>query len=59
MNCKNKEIKVKGIQNSPMGMTETQLHVLITNDSIGKTLRVDNGTIQFTLPMDDIVKYLI
>lgn len=58
MNCKNKEIKVNGIQNSPLGMIEAPLHVLITNDSIGKTLSVDNGTIQFTIPMDDIVKYL-
>ena len=58
MNCKNKEIKVNGIQNSPLGMIETTLHVLITNDSIGKTLSVDNGTIQFTIPMDNIIKYL-
>lgn len=58
MRCKNKEIITNGIQTSPLGMLEKELHVLITNDSVGKTLSVDNGTIQFTIPMDDIIYFL-
>lgn len=58
MNIKNKEFVVQGMQNSPIGSSFKDLHVIITNDHLGKTLSVDNGTIQFTIPMDDIAKYL-
>lgn len=58
MQCKNKEFKVKGLQNSPLGMRDADLHLIVTNDKIGKTLSADNGTIQFIIPMDEIAKYL-
>lgn len=58
MNIKNKEFVVQGMQNSPIGSSFKDLHVIITNDRLGKTLSIDNGTIQFTIPMDDIAKYL-
>lgn len=58
MECKNKEFKVKGLQNSLLGMRDVDLHSIVTNDKVGKTLSVNNGTIQFIIPMDEIAKYL-
>lgn len=39
-------------------MRDVDLHLIVTNDKVGKTLSVDNGTIQFIIPMDEITKYL-
>ncbi len=58
MKCKNKEFHVTGLSYSSLGMTTEKLHVLVTNDEKGKTLSIDNGTIQFTIPMDEIIRYL-
>jgi len=58
MKCINKLFKVNGLQGSPMGIVAKELRVIVTNDKDGKTLTVDNGTIQFTIPMDSIAAYL-
>lgn len=58
MKYKNKEFSVMGVQNSPSGFVEKALHVIVTNDEMGKTLSIDNGTIQFTIPMEEIIAYL-
>lgn len=39
MQCKNKEFKVKGLQNSPLGMRDADLHLIVTNDKIAKYLQ--------------------
>lgn len=58
MKYQSKEFKINGIQNSPLGMEVKELHILISNDTVGKTLSIDNGTIQFTIPMDNLINYL-
>jgi hypothetical protein len=56
---KNKEITVRGIVylESLNKRRVQDLHVICTNDEKGKTLSVDNGTIQFSIPMDQIAEY--
>lgn len=34
MECKNKEFKVKGLQNSLLGMRDVDLHLIVTNDKL-------------------------
>lgn len=60
MKCKNKEIHVLGTEYNDK--TETikvkDLRCIVTNDDRGKTLSVDNGSIQFTIPFEPLEKYL-
>ena len=37
---------------------KTPLNVLITNDDHGKTLSINDGVIQFTVPAEKIAEYL-
>lgn len=57
MKCKKKEIVVDGLIYSPPMMKRARLFVTCTNDEKGKTLSIDNGTIQFSIPMDQIAEY--
>lgn len=59
MKCKNKEINVKGLvyNDASQMLSRCNLRVLCTNDEKGKTLSIDNGHLQFSIPMEDIAKY--
>lgn len=59
MKCKNKKISLKGtVYNGISGtMSRSNLNVICTNDEEGKTLSIDNGHLQFSIPMEDITKY--
>lgn len=59
MKCKNKKISLKGIVYNGISetMSRSNLNVICTNDEQGKTLSIDTGLLQFTIPMEDIVKY--
>lgn len=59
MKCKNKEVNVKGtVYNDASQQLRTcNLRVICTNDEKGKTLSIDNGLLQFSVPMEDIIKY--
>lgn len=59
MKCKNKKISLKGcVYNGISGtISRTNLNVICTNDEQGKTLSIDNGHLQFSIPMEDIAKY--
>ena len=61
MKCKNKEIKVKGMEyNAFTGTVKVrELYCICTNDSKGKTLSIDNGIIKFSIPMEEISKYFM
>ena len=61
MKCKNKEVIVNGIvyDGKKDRSSFEQLCVIITNDERGKTVSIDNGELQFTVPFDNIVKFLI
>lgn len=54
----NKEVKVSGLRGTPMGKREKTLNVIITNNRHGKTLSIDDGLFQFTIPFEPIEKYL-
>ena len=58
MKCKNKELIVKGTEYNDVleRLRVKELRVICTNDEKGKTLSVDNGIIQLSIPMDDIIE---
>lgn len=60
MKCKNKEIRVYGIEyddSRKIGkVRQVQLCCICSNDEHGKTLSVDNGVIQFCIPMEQVAK---
>lgn len=59
MKCKNKEVVVDGM--IYIGMTGERymmkLRCLCTNNGKGKTLSVDNGVVQFSVPFEEIEEY--
>lgn len=60
MKCKNKEVIVNGMvyDDKKDRISFEQLRVFITNDERGKTVSIDNGELQFTVPFDNLVKFL-
>lgn len=59
MRCKNKEVLVDGIVY--IGMTGEshmmKLRCICTNDEKGKTLSIDNGVVQFSVPFEELEEY--
>ena len=57
MKCKNKEIIVRGTCyiDGLNRLAIQPLRCICTNDEKGKTLSIDNGTIQFSIPMEQIM----
>ena len=60
MECRNKELFVKGIKNSAKraGYKTKILRVMRTNDQTGKTLSVSDGDTTFTFVADEISHWL-
>ncbi len=60
MKCKNKEVIVNGMfyDNESGELDFKKIHCIITNDQFGKTLSVDDGKIQLTIPFEQIEKWL-
>lgn len=54
MKCKNKEIAVNGLFYNGKMLVPTKLYCICTNDEQGKTLSIDNGTIQMSIPFEAI-----
>lgn len=55
MKCKNKEIKVNGVfYDGKTSFAPIQLYCICTNDENGKTLSIDNGNIQFSIPFEAV-----
>lgn len=59
MKCKSKEIKIRGAEynNITKELKIKELTCICTNDEQGKTLSIDNGIIQFSVPVDSLIKY--
>ena len=56
---RNKEIKVSGFRLWPNGDAQpVEFKCIITNDEKGKTLSINNGVLQFTIPFETIEGYL-
>jgi hypothetical protein len=60
MKCKNKEICVRGIEYNDKQDTVTMsnLRVIVTNDEKGKSISIDNGEVQFTIPFEPLQQYM-
>lgn len=55
MKCKNKEIAVNGlVYDGAFTIKKTNLRCICTNDEKGKTLSIDNGQWQFTIPFEAV-----
>ena len=59
MKCKNKEVVVRGTMYSDITQTVAikELRCFCTNDEKGKTLSIDNGVIQFSVPMEPLMEF--
>lgn len=56
---RNKRIAVRGITLYPNGdVLPDELECIITNDEKGKTISINNGVLQFTIPFEPIERYL-
>lgn len=54
MQCKNKEIVVRGMEYDRKNVIIKKLRCICTNDEIGKTLSINNGVTQFTIPFEAV-----
>jgi hypothetical protein len=59
MKYKNKEVNVKGLvyNDASQQMRPCNFNVICSNDEKGKTLSIDNGLLQYTIPFEPIAKY--
>ena len=56
---KNLHVPVIGAMSTgEMIVATRQFDVIITNDELGRTISINNGSIQFTIPFEPIEKYL-
>ena len=56
---RNKRISVRGITLYPNGDDlPDEFECIITNDEKGKTISINNGVLQFTIPFEPIERYL-
>ena len=61
MKCKNKIVRVAGIRyngNEKLKFEKINFETIITNDDHGKTLSINDGNVQFTIPFEPLQKYL-
>ena len=57
MRCKNKEIKVDGaFYDGKTLFAPIELYCICTNDEEGKTLSIDNGHIQLSIPFEAVAE---
>lgn len=58
MKCKNKEVIVTGLVcYAGIKLYEQKLRVICTNDEKGKTLSVNDGRIQMSIPFEQVQEY--
>lgn len=59
MKCKNKEVNLIGTQYNDItgNLVYAKLRCICTNDQDGKTLSIDNGRIQFSIPFEKVEEY--
>lgn len=58
MKCKNLTYRVSGAvyNDKDRTITKQKLNVICTNDELGKSISIDNGEIQFTIPFDYLLE---
>ena len=55
---KNLHVRVSGGVNVSSFLAPKMFDCIITNDEIGKTLSINDGNVQFTIPFEPIERYL-
>ena len=57
---RNKRVRVDGVVNvsDPPFLVPKTFDCIITNDEISKTLSINDGNVQFTIPFEPIERYL-
>lgn len=55
---KSKKVKVNGFFYINSFMSMKEFECIITNDTNGKTLSINDGIMQFTIPFEPIARYL-
>jgi hypothetical protein len=60
MFCKNKEVLVYGIRfdDAKGEVSRTKFRCIVTNDKMGKTLSMDDGKVQYSIPFEPLENYL-
>lgn len=51
-------VNVKGLKTDEKSVKRTKLRCMVSNDKFGKTLSIDDGKTQFTIPFEAVEKYL-
>lgn len=54
---KNVHIPIMGGVMTESGIKFKKLDVIVTNDSTGKSISINDGNIQFTIPFEPVEKY--
>lgn len=54
---KNVHIPIMGGVMTGSGIQFRKLDVIVTNDSTGKSISINDGNIQFTIPFEPVEKY--
>lgn len=53
-----KIINIKGMVTDNLGIRVTNLEVMITSDTVGKSLSINDGNTQFTVPLEPVIDSL-
>lgn len=54
-----KSIYVDGLIYSPNTLGQTRFNVMVSNDTIGQTLSINDGVTQFTIPFEPVLEAMV
>lgn len=54
-----KSIYVDGLIYSPNTLGQTRFNVIVSNDTIGQTLSINDGVTQFTIPFEPVLEAMV
>lgn len=54
-----KSIYVNGLIYSPNTLGQTRFNVMVSNDTIGQTLSINDGVTQFTIPFEPVLEAMV
>ena len=54
-----KIVYVDGLIYSPSTLGQTKFNVVVSNDTIGQTLSINDGVTQFTIPFEPVLEAMV
>ena len=54
-----KSIYVDGLIYGPNTLGQTRFNVMVSNDTIGQTLSINDGVTQFTIPFEPVLEAMV